>query len=282
MQFGLLGGDLRQLKLADWLSAGGHQTAVWGLEQEASPHHTSLDAALSADCVILPLPVSQDGEQLYMPLSQETLSLDALWPRLGPHQLLCGGNISSALAQSAAERGLTLTDYFQREDVQVGNAVSTAEGALQRAMEETETTLHRTACLVLGFGRIGKVLAHRLTGLGAYVTVFARKTADLAWIDAMDYEPLRPGELSTRLGDFQILFNTVPAPLLGEPELALLRQNCLLVDLASPPGGVDRQAAERLGIKTLWARSLPGLVAPRTAAEIIGRAIYTMLEERIQ
>lgn len=282
MRFGLLGGDLRQLKLAEWLAAGGHQTAVWGLEKEDSPYHTNLDAALAADCVILPLPVSQDGELLYMPLSQETMPLETLWPRLGTNQLLCGGNIAPALAQAASDQGLTLTDYFQREDVQVGNAVATAEGALQRAMEETETTLHRRDCLVLGFGRIGKILAHRLTGLGAYVTVFARKAADLAWIEAMDYEPLRPGELATRLGDFQILFNTVPAKLLGEPELALLRPDCLLVDLASPPGGVDRQAAERLGVKTLWARSLPGLVAPRTAAEIIGRAIYTILEERIQ
>ena len=41
--------------------------------------------------------------------------------------------------------------------------------------------------LVIGYGRVGRLLAHRLKGLGARVTVSARSFRDLAWIEAYGY-----------------------------------------------------------------------------------------------
>ena len=51
------------------------------------------------------------------------------------------------------------------------------------------------------------------------------------------------------------------------------------MDLASKPGGVDMEAASRLGVRVIWALSLPGKVAPVTAGKIIRDTIYHILNE---
>ena len=78
-----------------------------------------------------------------------------------------------------------------------------------------------------------------------------------------------------------MLFTTpYPSLLFNEETLKYLEPSCLLIDLASKPGGVDMEAAKNLGIRTIWALSIPGKVAPITAADIIKDTILNMLEER--
>ena len=113
-------------------------------------------------------------------------------------------------------------------------------------MKHTSVTLHGTPCLVLGFGRIGKVLAHDLHALGAKGSVSARKRSDLAWIDAFGYRGLRTNRLAGRLGSFRVVFNTVPNMVLTEELLRDLPRECVLLELASQPG-FDRAAAEARG-----------------------------------
>lgn len=115
------------------------------------------------------------------------------------------------------------------------------------------------------------------------MTVCARKFADLAWIRALGYEPLPIVALKDRdaMSEFEMVFNTVPAVILTEEILANLRGECLVVDLASKPGGVDFETARRLGLRTVWALSVPGKVAPITAGCIIRDTILNILEENI-
>jgi len=280
MEFAILGGDRRQQLLACWLADRGQSVVTWGLEQIDDTYCGDLERALEAACVVLPLPVSRDGESLFAPFAKTSLALKELWPRLRREQLICGGNMGEEILKAAAGCGLDPVDYFRREELQVRNAAITAEGAVQRAMEETDTTLRGMACLVVGYGRIGRLLAYRLRGLGAEVSVAARREANLAWIEAMDCRPVPTASLAETAGAFQIIFNTVPARLLRAPVLGALRRGCLILELASPPGGVDLQAAERLGIRVISAGGLPGLTAPRAAAAAIGRTIYRILEER--
>ena len=67
---------------------------------------------------------------------------------------------------------------------------------------------------------------------------------------------------------------------LGPLLLRQVREDCLLLDLASAPGGVDQEAAKDLGRRVQSALGLPGRVAPRTAAAAIRDSIYHILEER--
>ncbi len=49
------------------------------------------------------------------------------------------------------------------------------------------------------------------------------------------------------LPGFDVVVNTIPAPVLGERELAAMPGGSLVVDLASLPGGTDFEAARELG-----------------------------------
>ena len=131
---------------------------------------------------------------------------------------------------------------------------------------------------IIGFGRIGKLLAHRLRGLGAEVTVSARRLDDLAWIDAFGYRGLRTNRLAGRLGSFRIVFNTVPNMVLTEELLRDLPRECVLLELASQPG-FDRAAAEARGLKCIAAPGLPGRAAPETAARAIKLTLEKIWEE---
>ena len=162
----------------------------------------------------------------------------------------------------------------------IANAVPTAEGAIQLAMEATDRTIHGSHCLVIGYGRIGRLLAERLAALGAQVSVSARRYRDLAWIDAVGCRGLRTNALAGELDRFDLIFNTVPALILDAGRLEETREDCVILELASSPGGVDFDAARRLGRRALLASGLPGKSAPRTAAAAIRDSIYHILEER--
>ena len=131
---------------------------------------------------------------------------------------------------------------------------------------------------IIGFGRIGKLLAHRLRGLGAEVTVSARRLDDLAWIDAFGYRGLRTNRLAGRLGSFRVVFNTVPHIVLTEELLRELPRECVLLELASQ-SGFDREAAEARGLKCIAAPGLPGRAAPETAARAIKLTLEKIWEE---
>ena len=160
------------------------------------------------------------------------------------------------------------------------NAAATAEGALELLIRETPRTLLGSRALVVGFGRIGKLLASRLHSLGCAVAVSSRKFSDMAWCRAFGYEALDTRSLAGHLGEFDMVVNTVPATILGEELLRELKSGALCMDLASKPGGVDFAAAARLGVHAIWALSLPGEVAPISAGEIIRDTIYNILREQ--
>jgi dipicolinate synthase subunit A len=235
-----------------------------------------LEEAADADVVILPLPLCKDDGVLNC--ETDRVSTAELFRRFRPGQRVLAGQVRLQQQQEATECGLELKDYFRREELTVANAAVTAEAALQVAMEHLDRTLLGQDCLVLGFGRIGKLLSYRLHGLGARVTAAARKPADLAWIRAYGWQALDAGALDGKLGDFGVVFNTIPSMLLDGPLLAQLPKDCLCVDLASKPG-MDQTAAEGLGLHFVWARSLPGRLAPHTAAAAIRDAVYYILLE---
>lgn len=146
-------------------------------------------------------------------------------------------------------------------------------------MEETPITLHGSKILVLGFGRVGKILAGRLSGLGAEVYVEARKYSDIAWIKCNGYKPVYISELASYVGEMDLIFNTIPHLILDAPLLEKVDNDTLIIDLASKPGGIDFEKAKILGRKVIWALSLPGKVAPVTAAKYIKETVYNIIEE---
>ncbi len=279
----VIGGDLRQVKLAELLVADGHTVHTYALEQVSEPDlvaaESTLKEARRAHCAVLPLPVEGREGMLNAPLSSQEHTLSGIMDAFRPGQVICAGMATPETAGMAAERGLTFHDYFLREELAVANAIPTAEGALQIAMEELAITLHGARVLVIGYGRLGRLLADRFSALGARVTVSARKYSDMAWAEAYGYAAERTDRLDGWMCSYDLVVNTVPFRVLDEARLADLMPGALVIDLASRPGGVDFEAASRLGVKAIWALSLPGKVAPVTSGKNIRDTIYNILQE---
>ena len=280
----VIGGDNRQGYLADALAQDGMEVIVAGLEKFPGLHNTrfisdAVEAVEEADVIILPMPVSHDGVTVNAPYSYAVIYLSDLVAAASPEQLILGGKFDRALADELAGQGLHAIDYLEREELAVRNAVPTAEGALAIAINETKVTLFGSKCLVIGYGRLGKVLAADLKALGAHVTVSARRQSDLAWILTGGYRPVQTAEIYGELPEYDLIFNTVPALVLGRKELQKCRPETVVIDLASLPGGLDYTAAQQLGLKCIQALSLPGKTAPASAAVIIKDTILNIIRE---
>ena len=161
----------------------------------------------------------------------------------------------------------------------IPNAVPTAEGAIEIAITETPFTIHGSKSLVLGYGKIGKILSKDLYALGAQTYVEARKYADLAMIEGHGYEPLPLDNLKDHIHEFDIIFNTIPSLILDDEILTKVKKDALIIDLASKPGGIDFDAAKSYGLKVIWALSLPGKIAPVSSGAIIKDTIMNIIKE---
>jgi len=282
----VIGGDLRIVKLVEMLSKDNFEINTYAMEKAESiskienvKQCESIEEAVQdVDVVIGPIPLSSNNVEINTPFSDNTVTLEELSKKV-EEKILIAGNIKSEFYSLKQNEKINIIDLLDREELVVLNTISTAEGAIQIAMEETPRTIHGSKVLVLGFGRVGKILANMLKGIGADVYCEARKNVDLAWIKAYGYNPVRLNELEGCLNQFDIIINTIPSIVLDEENLKLLNQECLIIDLASNPGGVDRTVAKRLGIKTIWALSLPGKVAPLTSAEFIKDTMYNIFKE---
>ena len=252
----VVGGDARQAAAGRALARAGY--TVGGVQQLPQ-----------ADCILLPLPL----EQADLPLTQ-------LLGMAKPGALALGGKVTDSARTIARAAGVELVDYFARPELTVYNAIPTAEGCIGILLERRSRTLWGAAVLVLGFGPVGRALAVRLAALGARVTVAARRPVQRAMAEELGLLAVPLTDLAAAAAAFDTVVNTIPAPVLTAAVLAALPKGCLIVDLASKPGGTDFAAARRLGHTALHALSLPTVWAPETAGEALARTVQAILQER--
>ena len=284
--FLIAGGDLRQVYVAKSLAEKDFTVYAAGFDENiAFPEGVTVIDNITlfsgrVDYLVLPLPVSNDGVTLNAPFCKSSIPINLLTTVVNDGGLVFGGRFSPVVKNMFTDCKIETADYLEREELNVLNAVPTAEGAVQIAMEELPRTISGLDVLVLGAGRIGKVLVKILHGLGAGITVAARKYSDLAWAEIAGCKTVHIAKLPFSPLDYDLMFNTVPAAVLDEEALGRLGKDALVIDLASKPGGVDFDAARRLGIKVVWALSLPGKVAPVTSGEIIAHTVLNILCEQ--
>ena len=268
----IMGGDARFVSLCALLEREGHRVFPLAMEK-ALPVQGPPDYC-GTEAVILPLPAEKGGA-LNSPLSDGTYSVRELLEPLRPGTRVLGGMAGETLREYCRERGLILRDYFCREDFQIKNALLTAEGALGLLLGLDGRALMGRRALIVGFGRIGRLLAPRLAAMGMGVGVMARSAEQRALAEAMGCAALRMGE--TEKG-WDFVLNTVPASVFGKEELSALK-GAAIIELASAPGGFDEKAAAGLGINIVKAPGLPAKWAEDSAAEAIRDTILNMLEE---
>ncbi|HOA55974.1 MAG: dipicolinate synthase subunit DpsA [Acetivibrionales bacterium] len=283
-EYTVIGGDLRNVKLAEAIHSDGHCVNLFGFKnagfsselQETDDLETAI---ASSDIIIGPLPCTSDNEMLNAPFHDKKIHISEVFKIMKKAQLFIAGRINGKIMQMAQAYNIRPIDILEREEMAVLNAIPTAEGAIQIAMEELPVTLNGSRVLILGYGRLGKVLAKMLSGLGAEVYVATRKYSDAAWLRAYGINSVYMDGLDRYLADMDLIINTIPDKVLDQAKLELIEKESLVIDLASKPGGVDFEKAGQIGIKVIWALSLPGKVAPVTAANYMKQTIYNILQE---
>jgi len=287
----VLGGDARQIAMVHALSTFGYEVFCWGLGECNEAVGSAMvgkcwdEVVAQSDAIVLPLPFSSDGVRLNCPLEA-----DAPWPRItaildaARGKQVYGGRLSEEMIAYARERGIVTTDYFQSESLQLRNALPTAEGAIAIAMKELPVTIDGLCCAVIGYGRIGRLLSQKLKALGATVTVYARRSEIRAEAEVNGHSA-RPLSEENGYSDLRKLppncraiFNTVPVWTLTRDILEEISKNCVLIDLASAPGGIDVGAAQELGLRSVWGTALPGKCAPESAGIILAQTLHELLE----
>ena len=277
----IIGGDMRSLYLADLLKKEYHRVEIYGFDKKFSEaaNLNPVQMAADTDIIICGIPLTTGGGVVNMPLSEKSLPVNTLVEAISADTLFVAGKIEDDVRAALENKGITYIDLLEREEMAILNAIPAAEGAVELVIKAIPRTIHNSKIFILGYGRIGRVLSRILHGFGAEVWVEARKYSDLSWIEACGYKPVHIRDFERYVTDMDVIINTVPYPLLTEEVLNKIHLDCYLLDLASKPGGIDFAYAEKLGFKVDWALSIPGKIAPLTAAQIIKRTIDNVILE---
>lgn len=270
--FFIIGGDKRIFYLAQLLRDEEKNVKLLGFdklfeegkafESEHFKQAKSIDELKNEDTIISSIPLSIDGENIYSPFCNKKMNLNIL-----KGKRFIAGKIPEKLYSDGC------FDILKSEKFTMLNTIPTAEGAIAKAIEETEITIENSNCLIIGFGRVSKILAYKLKLLNANVYIESRNEKSLAEILAYGYNPVKFEEMENNICKMDIIFNTAPAKVLGEDKLIYMNNKTVIIDLASKPGGVDFDVAKKMKIKAILYSGIPGKVAPRTAAKYIKQVI---------
>ena len=228
--------------------------------------------------IIGPIPFSRDGININAPFCDTNINIDELI-KYSETKTIIAGSIKKEVYNLINNKHIHIIDIMQKEELAVLNAIATAEGTIEIAISNTTFNIHGSKILILGFGRIGKVLAQKFSALSAKVTCAARKPQDIAWIETYGYEYLNIKNIKENLNNYDIIINTVPEIILNKQNLKYVKKDCLLIDLASEPGGIDSKVCQDENLKLIWALGLPGKVSPVSSAKYIKDTVYNVLKE---
>ncbi len=261
MKIAVLGGDERFAWLVKLLRDKGIDARGAWMERAEAPgvKECGEDWALAADVMIL-------GWPLRCQLSAGTPDIEGILERYEGKLLFCGPK----RFHGEARDGRIAADLWEDEAYLRANAALTAEGALYAAMSALKKSVGACRCMVIGFGRIGSCLAELLRGIGAEVTVASGKPEK---VEKLGFSAVNTRELERVLPGCDAVFSTAPGIVLDRQKLEQVPSSGIVIDLASPPYGVDLAAAWDLGLRAWREPGLPGRYCPESAAMALLRAL---------
>lgn len=279
-----LGGDSRQKYACDFLNKN-NIAAVAHLN--FSLNKEIIDKIRSSLIVVLPLPASRDGEHINM-ISQDShkIRIVDIVDLISPNSILMGGMIDEEIKTHLEERQIKYIDYYDLEVFQIKNALLSAEGAIFYAKEKFDGIIHGAKIAILGFGRIGKMLAYLLHAQGAKITVCARRDTDCVWSKLVGFDGFKikfsgnNSNVNLINNEYDIVFNTIPYWIMNEEFAKSRNKDTLIIDLASKPFGIDGELVDKYKLNYYKELGIPGRYAPKSAGEIIGLIIRNYLSAK--
>ena len=274
MNFCIIGGDLRSFFLAKTLSKEKHEVKLYGFEKlENFKECEKYDEMIrNSNAIILPIPFSKDNKYIHMPFSNQDILIKEICYYL-ENKIIFVGNIHQDLKEELHKKNNKVIDFMQKEEFAILNAIPTAEATIEIILKNTKKILQNRHCLIMGFGRIGKVLADKLKSLSAKVTCIITNQVEKAWAQVYGYETTTIENIQnncTKLKQYDIIINTIPKIIFNE-ELKEIRKETLVIDLASKPYGIDRKIAEQEKLNFIEALGLPRKISTNNISKVYER-----------
>ena len=274
MNFCIIGGDLRSFFLAKTLSKEKHEVKLYGFEKlENFKECEKYDEMIrNSNAIILPIPFSKDNKYIHMPFSNQDILIKEICYYL-ENKIIFVGNIYQDLKEELHKKNNKVIDFMQKEEFAILNAIPTAEATIEIILKNTKKILQNSHCLIMGFGRIGKVLADKLKSLSAKVTCIITNQVEKAWAQVYGYETTTIENIQnncTKLKQYDIIINTIPKIIFNE-ELKEFRKETLVIDLASKPYGIDRKIAEQEKLNFIEALGLPRKISTNNISKVYER-----------
>lgn len=262
MKILICGGDERSVLLAGMLKDDGHEVLCFCMDKAQLPDGVrAVSSPEQADAVILPVPAENAHGLLNAPLGSQPCRIEHILDCAGCGAVIIGGRISAQIKTSAAERGQRCFDYMKCPNFTVKNAAITAEGAVSELMRRARSALCDMRILVVGWGRIGKLLIHKLSALCPAVYLMSVNTEARALAAELGCPSLPPDCPREIMQSFDAVINTAPAQVI--PDLTAFRDSCILLELASAPGGIDPAEAPMPGLTLPFCARCPADTHPR-------------------
>ena len=281
---GMLGGDKREQEIARRAAATGAEVRAhgfpWPEQGIDGVQHLEDPAAVlkGARLGLFPIPGISGTGALFAPAAPAPIIPDrAMLAGMAPRAHIILGWADTNLKAHAEALSIKLHEYEWDRSLMLQRTPAIIEGLLKIVIENTAITIHNANACVVGQGTIGAVLARYLVALGAHTHVAARNPEQRAAAYVAGATPHTLEKLPALAPRLDFIFSTVPMRVVGEDVLARLPKSALIIDLAAPPGGVDFDAAKRLGLKAIWGRGL-GSRAPVT----VGASQWGGIRERIE
>jgi dipicolinate synthase subunit A len=175
---------------------------------------------------------------------------------------------------------VSLIDYADDDELAILHAVPTAEGAIRTAIEHTDDTLLGMDVLCFGLGRVGLSVADAFRSMKAKVVLTARNPVQLARAWTLGFNPVHLRDLADKLDRFPLIVSSSSGRVVTREMISATRPDVVIIDLCSPPGSVDFDAAKALNRKVVWARAQAG-TAPRRAGYDEWQVLMRLVRERV-
>lgn len=279
----VIGGDSRQLFAADFLARSGYKVSVFANEHGKIPENADLLNMLSEidafEIILLPLPVSKNGKTINTPLSSQEITIKELTDVLSEKHTVFYGMGSEGFKRMIQARTKNHYDYFTSENLIYKNAYLTAEGIAGIILEKLPISVRGLKVAVTGYGRIGSFCCAILRKLGADVTAFTGRPEKIIKAEYSGIKGKLTEELQALVKDFDCIINTVPARVITSDIIKNTKPDCVLIESASAPYGIDSDACMKHNRQLIKAFSLPGKTSPKSAGIIIAQTIEEKLQE---
>ncbi len=274
----LIGGDKRNLELAKLLIKDNENCiktfANEKMQIDNIEKYSSLENAIKeSEIIITGVPVSKDGKYLVGKYTNLEIELKKFLPKL-KNVLLVTGNVPEEFEKNLQKNNNDILDLLKDESYTMANAKFTVEGIIKYLIENTEDTIFNNNILVIGYGRIGKILCNVLKNFTENIFCITNKDEEIEVIKANAINTITYENFEKNLSKFKIIVNTVPHLVLDDKKLAMLNKEVFILDVASKPGGIDCKFAQKNNINYLWKLGIPGEISPLACAKNIEKIIY--------